>query len=179
MPAIYTHHQFITPPQGVARRARSTAPIRARLRLLFSARRSWVPSGGTDCGPSAAPPGIMPTTRGGRSFVASRLREMRRKAMRGLVFLGDREVELREFPDPAPGPHDVIVGIQSSGMCGSDFRPYRAPKGEIDPERAPIGGHEPCGIVVARGAHIADAQARIGDRVMVHHYHGCDECHHC
>lgn len=99
--------------------------------------------------------------------------------MRGLVFLGDRELELRQFPDPTPGPEDVIVGIQSSGMCGSDFRPYRAPRAGTDPERLPIGGHEPCGIVIERGAHVTDAQARIGDRVMVHHYHGCGECHHC
>ena len=99
--------------------------------------------------------------------------------MRGLVFPGGREVELREFPDPTPGSDGVIVGIQTSGMCGSDFRPYRAPKAEIAPERLPIGGHEPCGIVIARGAHVADAEARIGDRVMVHHYHGCGECHHC
>jgi len=99
--------------------------------------------------------------------------------MRGLVFLGDREVELRQFPDPTPGPEDVIVGIQSSGMCGSDFRPYRAPKADGGPERLPISGHEPCGIVIERGAHVTDAEVRIGDRVMVHHYHGCDACHHC
>jgi threonine dehydrogenase-like Zn-dependent dehydrogenase len=99
--------------------------------------------------------------------------------MRGLVFLGDREVALREFPDPTPGPEDVIVGIQSSGLCGSDFRPYRAPKADGDTASLPIGGHEPCGIVIERGVHVADAEARIGDRVMVHHYHGCGECHHC
>lgn len=99
--------------------------------------------------------------------------------MRGLVFLGDREVELRQFPDPTPGPEDVIVGMQSSGMCGSDFRPYRAPKAEHDREHLPIGGHEPCGIVVERGIHVTDAQARIGDRVMIHHYHGCGSCKHC
>jgi len=58
--------------------------------------------------------------------------------MRGLVFLGDRDVELRTFPDPTPGPEEVIVGIQSSGMCGSDFRPYRAPKTDGGPERLPI-----------------------------------------
>ena len=28
--------------------------------------------------------------------------------MIGVVFLGDRKLELREFPDPTPGPRDVI-----------------------------------------------------------------------
>jgi len=29
--------------------------------------------------------------------------------MKGVVFLGDRKLELREFPDPTPGPRDVIL----------------------------------------------------------------------
>ncbi|MFQ5483048.1 MAG: alanine racemase [Nitrospinaceae bacterium] len=33
--------------------------------------------------------------------------------MRGVVFLGDRELELRDFPDPAPGPNDVVIEINS------------------------------------------------------------------
>ena len=38
--------------------------------------------------------------------------------MKGVVFLGDRKLELREFPDPTPGPRDVILEIKASGMCG-------------------------------------------------------------
>ncbi len=98
--------------------------------------------------------------------------------MHGLVFLGERQLALRQFPDPTPGPEDAIIAIQSSGLCGSDFRPYRAPKAS-DPARLPIGGHEPCGIVVARGANVPDRQAKIGDRVMVHHYSGCGACKYC
>jgi threonine dehydrogenase-like Zn-dependent dehydrogenase len=47
--------------------------------------------------------------------------------MRGVVFLGDRKLELREFPDPTPGPRDVILEIKASGMCGTDLYTYRAP----------------------------------------------------
>ena len=47
--------------------------------------------------------------------------------MKGVVFLGDRKLELREFPDPIPGPRDVILEIKASGMCGSDLHNYRAP----------------------------------------------------
>ena len=47
--------------------------------------------------------------------------------MKGVVFLGDRKLELREFPDPTPGPRDVILEIKASGMCGSDLHNYRAP----------------------------------------------------
>ena len=47
--------------------------------------------------------------------------------MKGVVFLGDRKLELREFPDPTPGPREVVLEIKASGMCGSDLHNYRAP----------------------------------------------------
>ena len=47
--------------------------------------------------------------------------------MKGVVFLGDRKLELRDFPDPTPGPRDVVLEIKASGMCGSDLHNYRAP----------------------------------------------------
>ena len=47
--------------------------------------------------------------------------------MKGVVFLGDRKLELREFPDPSPGAREVILEIKASGMCGSDLHNYRAP----------------------------------------------------
>ena len=49
--------------------------------------------------------------------------------MEGVVFLGDRRLELMDFPDPAPGPGEVVLEIRASGMCGSDLKYYRAPPG--------------------------------------------------
>ncbi|MCH8884565.1 MAG: iditol 2-dehydrogenase, partial [SAR324 cluster bacterium] len=49
--------------------------------------------------------------------------------MRAVLFLGDRELELREFPDPAPEAGEVVLEIKASGMCGSDLKFYRAPRG--------------------------------------------------
>ena len=96
--------------------------------------------------------------------------------MRGVVFTGDREVAFMDFPDPTPGPHDVVVEMKASGMCGSDLHKYRAPKAGSAPV---IAGHEPCGIVAAVGAGVAEPEARVGQRVMVHHYQGCTQCNHC
>ena len=42
-----------------------------------------------------------------------------------------------------------------------------------------IAGHEPCGIVAAVGEGVPEALARVGDRVMDHHYDGCGVCKHC
>lgn len=105
--------------------------------------------------------------------------------MKGVVFAGNRRVELRDFPDPTPGPGEVVLEIKASGMCGSDLKLYRAPEGEaakalgIGETGAVIAGHEPCGVVAAIGPGVSERQARIGQRVMVHHYRGCGVCPHC
>jgi (R,R)-butanediol dehydrogenase/meso-butanediol dehydrogenase/diacetyl reductase len=93
--------------------------------------------------------------------------------MRGLVFLGERRVELREFADPRPGPGEVVVAIRASGMCGSDLRPYEQGQSSY------VTGHEPCGVVAERGPAVTEQQAPLGQRVMVHHYWGCGMCKHC
>jgi D-arabinose 1-dehydrogenase-like Zn-dependent alcohol dehydrogenase len=36
--------------------------------------------------------------------------------MKGIVFAGNRQVELRDFPDPEPGDDDVVLEIKASGM---------------------------------------------------------------
>src|SRR5215207_3350399 len=105
--------------------------------------------------------------------------------MRGVVFLGNRKLELREFPDPTPGPGEVVLAIKASGMCGSDLHPYRAAGNAaaalgLGGQGGPvIAGHEPCGVVHARGTGVTEAQAPTGARVMNHHYKGCGACKHC
>ena len=45
--------------------------------------------------------------------------------MKGIVFMGGREVELMEFPKPEPDPRDIVLEIKASGMCGTDLGPYQ------------------------------------------------------
>jgi threonine dehydrogenase-like Zn-dependent dehydrogenase len=104
--------------------------------------------------------------------------------MRGVVFLGNRKLELQDFPDPEPGPGEVVVAMKASGMCGSDLHFYRATGGAtaslgLGATGAVIAGHEPCGIIAERGAGVAETDAPTGARVMVHHYKGCGHCEHC
>ena len=104
--------------------------------------------------------------------------------MKGVVLAGDRRVEILDFPDPAPGPGEVVIEIKASGMCGSDLKFYRAAGGAaalgFKTSGGPvIAGHEPCGVVAAVGPGVPERQTRVGMRVMQHHYRGCGVCRHC
>lgn len=106
--------------------------------------------------------------------------------MKAVVFPGNREVEFLDMPDPTPGPGEVVLAIKASGMCGSDLKFYRAEKGAGaaalglgNLDGPVIAGHEPCGVVAAIGSGVPENLARVGQRVMVHHYKGCGVCDQC
>ena len=114
--------------------------------------------------------------------------------MRGVVFTGDRTLEVMNFEDPTPGPGEVVLRVRASGMCGRDLRVYRAPDPNalvaqmgmmsfeergMDPKTPVIAGHEPCGIIEAIGPSVNPDQFKVGDRVIVFHYEGCGVCDEC
>ena len=104
--------------------------------------------------------------------------------MKGIVFLGDKKLEIQNFEDPSPGPNDVIIEIKASGMCGSDLKFYRANSGPSSlglggDDKPVIAGHEPCGTIVEIGTNVSKNNFQIGKRVMQHHYEGCGTCSHC
>jgi len=99
--------------------------------------------------------------------------------VRGVYLPGDRRVDLREVPDPQPGPGQVVLAMRASTICGSDLRAiYREHIGE-GPEayQGVIGGHEPCGEVVEVGPDCR--RTAVGDRVVVYHISGCGLCDDC
>ena len=99
--------------------------------------------------------------------------------MRGVVLPGDSTVSIREFPVPIPGPGQVLLRMRASSICGSDIRAiYRKHLG-VGPEgyQGVIGGHEPCGEIVATGP--SPRRFKVGDRVIVYHISGCGCCNDC
>jgi len=104
--------------------------------------------------------------------------------MKGVVLAGDRKVEIQDFADPTPGEGEVVLEIKASGLCGSDLKYYRtvggaAAMGLGNVSGPIIAGHEPCGVVAAIGPGVSPKQAKIGQRVMQHHYRGCGVCPQC
>jgi 2-desacetyl-2-hydroxyethyl bacteriochlorophyllide A dehydrogenase len=92
---------------------------------------------------------------------------------------GGSRTELRTAAVPVPGPGQVLLEVRASTICGSDLRAiYREHLGS-GPEayQGVIGGHEPCGRVVAVGEQCLDTA--VGDRRVVYHISGCGLCAEC
>jgi threonine dehydrogenase-like Zn-dependent dehydrogenase len=96
--------------------------------------------------------------------------------MKALTWHGNRDVRVDDVPDPTiEEPTDAIIGVTSSGLCGSDLHLYEVLGAFIDP--GDILGHEPMGVVEEVGAavtHIAP-----GDRVVIPFNISCGHCFMC
>ncbi|HZO92024.1 MAG TPA: alcohol dehydrogenase catalytic domain-containing protein [Chthonomonadaceae bacterium] len=100
--------------------------------------------------------------------------------MQGLVFLGDRQLRLEAFPDPQPGPGEVLIKIARAAVCGTDIHKYRAPAEYVErlADGSPlIVGHEPAGWVAALGEGVTGL--KVGSRVLLAGVLGCGRCAWC
>jgi len=86
-----------------------------------------------------------------------------------------REIDVRETPDPEPGPGDVLIRVRACGICGTDQHIF---EGHFFPSYPLIGGHELAGEVIALGPQVETA-AREGDRVAVDPCLFCGSCFFC
>ena len=97
--------------------------------------------------------------------------------MRGVVPLGRGRVEVREVPDPRPGPGETVVALHNAGICGSDLHTAHNSWEEIGERQNLVIGHEASGVVAEVGAGVSPVL--VGTRVSVYHYRGCGMCRHC
>ncbi|SLN59754.1 L-threonine 3-dehydrogenase [Pseudoruegeria aquimaris] len=66
--------------------------------------------------------------------------------MKALVYTGPESLEIRDVPPPAPAAGELIVQVESAGICGSDMHAYL---GHDERRPAPlILGHEVAGVAV-------------------------------
>ncbi|MFF7591438.1 zinc-dependent alcohol dehydrogenase [Kitasatospora purpeofusca] len=84
---------------------------------------------------------------------------------------------IEERPVPDPGPHQVRVRIEASGLCHTDIH---AAHGDwpVRPTPPFVPGHEGVGIVEAAGAEVR--HVRVGERVAIPWLaDACGRCDHC
>ncbi len=99
--------------------------------------------------------------------------------MKALVYEGPRQLNLRELPEPLPGPDDVLIKVAYSGICGSELGGYL---GHNALRRPPlVMGHEFSGRIVALGqqAITANPDLAVGQRVTVNPLIYCGRCAYC
>jgi len=87
------------------------------------------------------------------------------------------ELSIEERPIPEPGPDEILVNVQASGVCHTDLH---AVEGDwpVKPNLPLIPGHEGVGYVAGVGRNVNHVKE--GDAVGVPWlYSACDACEHC
>ncbi|MEV6961290.1 zinc-dependent alcohol dehydrogenase family protein [Streptomyces sp. NPDC051207] len=84
-------------------------------------------------------------------------------------------VEVRSVADPAPAEHGVVVRVEATGLCRSDWHGWQGHDPDITLPHVP--GHELAGVVEAVGARVTGWRA--GDRVTVPFVCACGTCPAC
>ncbi|MDO5055561.1 MAG: zinc-binding alcohol dehydrogenase family protein [Pasteurella oralis] len=86
------------------------------------------------------------------------------------------QVEIKEIPMPIKKVNEVLLKIESMGICGSDIGAYRGTNPLVTYPR--ILGHEIVGTVLEEGIGIPK-DIKVGDRVIVDPYVYCGNCYPC
>lgn len=95
--------------------------------------------------------------------------------MRALQLLEPRRAELREVPDPEPGPGEVLLAVRGAGVCHSDLHMLHA-KRVVFPLPLVLG-HEVAGTVAALGPGVSGWE--VGAGALVYLCWGCGHCRAC
>ncbi|MBC7098714.1 alcohol dehydrogenase catalytic domain-containing protein [Candidatus Bipolaricaulota bacterium] len=106
------------------------------------------------------------------------------KAIEGAQVWRHPKLELKEVPDPKPGPGQVLLRVKACGVCGSDVHFYETDQDDyiLYPglTKFPvIIGHEFSGEIVEVGPGPEGAGFRPGDRVTVEEMVWCGHCRPC
>ena len=86
------------------------------------------------------------------------------RGMRAVALVAPGQVEIvDDWPEPEPGPDDVVVQIRGVGLCGSDLSVYDGTR-QV-PGLPWVFGHEGGGDIVAAGTGVTGRE--IGQRVVI------------
>ena len=95
------------------------------------------------------------------------------RTMRAAVYRAPDEVITETLPVPEIGPGEVLVRIDTCGICGTDLK-----KIHTGSHAAPrVFGHEMAGTVASVGEGVRGFA--LGDRVMAFHHIPCGQCYYC
>lgn len=96
--------------------------------------------------------------------------------MEALVWEGPERMALKDWPEPAPGPGEVLIEVGFAGICGSELGGYLGHNALRVPPL--VMGHEFAGTVVAVGPETG-TDLQPGDRVTCNPMVPCGDCAFC
>ncbi|HEV2576672.1 MAG TPA: alcohol dehydrogenase catalytic domain-containing protein [Acidobacteriaceae bacterium] len=95
------------------------------------------------------------------------------KTMRAAVYRAPDDVRTETIPVPEIGRGEVLVKIDTCGICGTDLK-----KIHTGSHSAPrVFGHEMAGTIASVGEGVRGFA--VGDRVMAFHHIPCGQCFYC
>jgi alcohol dehydrogenase, propanol-preferring len=75
-----------------------------------------------------------------------------------IVHSFDRSLVIEDIPTPTPGIGEIVVKLETSGLCHSDIHASRG-DWPVKPKLPLIPGHEGIGIIVELGKDVTEVNA--------------------
>ncbi len=95
--------------------------------------------------------------------------------MKALLLSEYNHLEVKDLPNPIPGPDEILIQVSACGICGSDVHGYDGSTGRRIPPI--VMGHEAAGIVAGVGSEVTNF--KLGDRVTFDSTVYCGQCEYC
>lgn len=83
--------------------------------------------------------------------------------------------EIKNVPDPTPAPHGVVIKVEATGVCRSDWHCWQGHDTDVVLPHVP--GHEFAGVIAEVGSAVK--RFKTGDRITVPFINACGACPDC
>ena len=106
--------------------------------------------------------------------------------MKALVYHGNRDLRVQNWPDPTPRPGEALLRVDYCGICATDIEEYlygpafiagEEPNPVTGKKMPMVTGHEITATVLEVNAH--DSEVAPGDRVAINGVLTCGTCYWC
>lgn len=106
--------------------------------------------------------------------------------MKAAVWYAKEDIRIEDVPEPAVGPGEVKVKINTCGICGSDLHEFRSGPFIIPRKAHPLTGRSGGPVILGHefSADVVEVSDKIqsfqpGDRIVANPLIYCGECHYC
>ena len=106
--------------------------------------------------------------------------------MKALVYHGNRDLRLQDWPNPSPGPGEALLRVDYCGICATDIEEYlygpvfiagEEPNPVTGKKMPMVTGHEITATIMEVNTPNADVAP--GDRVAINGVLTCGDCYWC